>query len=597
MFKLLNSFLELLEIKRKSKFWVLMLFMVLYACIEMATVAILSSYVTLLIDFDAFIASSYFNKAVLYFDFITIEKLDLVFYLSGLALFIIIIKNITKLALVYSVSTYSSNISFDVGKYLTLGFINSPYEWYMKQKISDLALVIQWRSQVGLMVSSILNIMSDIILTVIMLLTVLYFSSNIAILVVSLIGVFGFFIFRVIKKHIDINSTILKDSLLEIHREISRAMYGFKEVKIYEMENEAVEGYSKPASNYAKANVMKDLYIPFPALMLETVGVAVLVSFVIFAMTYQSQSGAYITSSLAVVVLIMWRTLPAVGRIVNNFAKFRKVLPVVQTIEEFVQQIKSNAASSSVVLNKKNKVRVDNDFKIKDLTFNYSGGKENALSKINLSFHKGMSIGVVGPSGSGKSTLADILVGLLKATDGSLVIGNEQFSLKKLLIKLDKLSYVSQSPFFFDGTIAENISFSTDREAINFNSLEKSCSMAALDEVIENLPEGYETLIGERGIRLSGGQLQRIAIARALYRNPDIILFDESTSSLDLKSEKAIQKTINQLAGNITLIIIAHRLETVEKCDHILWINNGFIVDQGSADIILPRYRKSLQQN
>ena len=590
--KIISSFIEILEPGQRGKFWFLLFFMLLYACVEILIVGVLSGYISLIINNETFTSLPYFKKAAHYFS-ITSQK-EFLLYASFLVVVTIVLKNVSKLILEYSVNRYSSDIGADVGKYLTAGFLNMPYEWYMKQKISDLVLVIQWRSEVGMMISSLLNIIADIILTVIMFLVVVSFSTFSSLFAIGLIGLIGFLMFQFVKKRLDFNVTILRDSALAIHQSSSRTIYGFKELKIYGMEDEAVVEYTTPAKRYAKANAMKSFYLLLPTLSVETIGIALLVLYVAVVILIQGQSGSQITNQLALLVLIVWRALPAVNRIVNNFTKFRKVLPVVQTVREFVDKIRLEINKEQGA-DSKESLTLKDEIKIQNLDFYYRGSKEPALNNVDFSLEKGKSVGVVGFSGAGKSTLADMLVGLLQPVCGSLTINGQRRNLETSLIKIDKLSYVSQSPFFFDGTIAENIAFSLDQNAIDYSLLYECCDMAAIGDLLEALPQGYETVIGERGIRLSGGQLQRVAIARALYRKPDVILFDESTSSLDLKSEQAIQKTINQLAGNMTLVIIAHRLETVDNCDQIVWIDNGRIVDSGPAGVILPKYRDALQ--
>ena len=595
MRELLDSFLKLIDGKRKLRFWFLLGYMLLYSGIEVVAVAVLSGYVILLINIDGLAGLSQFQVFIDLLHLDLSNRKQLIIYAGFVVLLVVIIKNVTKLLLIYSVSMFSSNIGVDVGKYLIQGFLNMPYEWHMSQKTSDLVLVIQWRTQVGMMVYSILNMVADSILALIMLAAIFMLNVTLSMLVIGMVGMVGFFIFLVVKKRIDYNSTVLKDSNLVIHRSSSRAIYGFKEMKIYNMEQEAIDEFMLPARRYAKANALKDYYIPLPSLLIESFGIIFLVLYVTATLVFFNQSGAQITGELAMFVLIIWRTLPAVSRIVNNFTKFRKVLPVAKTVNEYVEKIFAYKKTYSFKPTTKTKPVLKKRLSLKGLDFQYEGTEKRTLDGLNFSIEKGMSLGVVGFSGSGKSTLADLLVGLLKPANGSLDIDGQKRSLEDHCIEIGNLAYVSQTPFFFDGTLAENIAFSIDNAAIDFSFLEKCCKMAALGDLLQSLPDGLKTMIGERGIRLSGGQLQRVAIARALYRRPDIILFDESTSSLDLKSEKEIQETINSLAGEITLIIIAHRLETVEKCDHIIWMDKGKILDSGPVSQILPRYRKTLR--
>lgn len=191
--------------------------------------------------------------------------------------------------------------------------------------------------------------------------------------------------------------------------------------------------------------------------------------------------------------------------------------------------------------------------------------------------------------------MVDIIIGLLEPNRGQIIIDGYELDDSKRYTWIKKLSYVPQSPYIFDGSIAENIAFGVEPSKIDRNFVLRCCEMAYMKDILNILPEGIDTIIGERGVRLSGGQRQRVAIARALYTKPELMIFDEATSSLDRKSEKAIQDTINALKGNKTLIIVAHRLKTVEKCDCLIWLEEGKVRMIDRPESVLCEYEESLK--
>ena len=219
------------------------------------------------------------------------------------------------------------------------------------------------------------------------------------------------------------------------------------------------------------------------------------------------------------------------------------------------------------------------------------------LEAVSFCVAKGETVGIVGESGAGKSTLMDLLMGLLTPTSGALCLDGQPLDDSGRRGLAEIIGYVPQFPYIYDATLAENVAFGVLRAEIDMARVEAACRQAAVHEFLVQLPEGYQTVLGERGVRLSGGQQQRVCIARALYRKPEVLIFDEATSSLDTKSEKQIQQTIMRLKGSVTMILVAHRLSTVEGCDRLVWIEDGRVRQIGSPDEVLPGYRAVLARH
>ncbi|MBU1247254.1 MAG: ABC transporter ATP-binding protein/permease, partial [Proteobacteria bacterium] len=207
--------------------------------------------------------------------------------------------------------------------------------------------------------------------------------------------------------------------------------------------------------------------------------------------------------------------------------------------------------------------------------------------------YKGQSVGIIGVSGAGKSTLMDLIIGLLPPTSGTLLLDGRELDEPSRTAWMRHVGYVSQQPYVLDATLAQNIAFGIPEDDIDPVRLRECCELSAVNEFLEVLAEGLETWLGENGSRLSGGQQQRVCIARALYPNPDLLIFDEATSSLDNKNEAFIRETIQGLKGKQTMIIVAHRLSTVELCDTVIWLENGKLHQIGAPSKIIPNYLKS----
>jgi ABC-type bacteriocin/lantibiotic exporter with double-glycine peptidase domain len=233
-----------------------------------------------------------------------------------------------------------------------------------------------------------------------------------------------------------------------------------------------------------------------------------------------------------------------------------------------------------------------NELRLEKISFRYHGASRNALSDIDLTIRRGQTIGIIGASGAGKSTLVDVIIGLLPPSTGRILLDGKEMDGPSMRAWEALIGYVPQTPYIAPASLAENVAFGLRHSDIDYDKVLQCCRLAAMGDYLHQLPDGLNTFIGERGVKLSGGQRQRVAIARALYHDPEVIIFDEATSALDSRNEESIQKTIYSLKNKQTLIIIAHRLSTVEGCDEIIWLENGKIEMTGSASKVLERYRR-----
>ena len=294
---------------------------------------------------------------------------------------------------------------------------------------------------------------------------------------------------------------------------------------------------------------------------------------------------------LAAFAMAAFRLLPSIGIISSYYNNCVFYLP---TIEEVYGNIVEAKRFEDELMHDSDLQNIDNDITVaferelalKDIVWKYPDGIENILDHISLTIKKGESVALVGPSGAGKSTLVDIILGLFKPQKGSVLIdGINILGNREVLSKI--IGYVPQSVYFLDDTVRRNVAFGIYDKEIDDEAIWKALEQAQMKTMIENLPEGLDTMVGERGIRFSGGQTQRIAIARALYTNPDILVLDEATSALDSETENAVMEAIDALKGQKTLIIIAHRLTTIKNCNKIYEISNGKVIEKNYDDLIL----------
>lgn len=361
----------------------------------------------------------------------------------------------------------------------------------------------------------------------------------------------------------------------ELSKVLLQAFQGVKEVLVMHKQKYFINEYEKKYIERQYPVIGKTVAAESPAYLIEAVCVMGLVLAVCFK-ALGAQDTTILVSQLASFAVGAFRILPSLGRISSSFNQVVFSLPNLEdAYQNFQAARKKSAESHSIELPADTEIRLMQQIEIRDVVWQYEGTEKKVLKGVNLIIKKGQSVAFIGQSGAGKTTLADIILGLLYPQQGKVLLDGEH-DIHQIPTQWSKLiAFVPQTVYLMDDTIRNNVAFGVDEKEIVDEQIWSVLEQAQLKDFVEELPDGLDTLIGERGVRFSGGQRQRIAIARALYTNPDILILDEATSALDNETETAVMEAIERLQGHKTLIIIAHRLTTVKKCDMIYEIKNG----------------------
>ena len=365
-------------------------------------------------------------------------------------------------------------------------------------------------------------------------------------------------------------------------KSISDAFGAAKEIKLGGLEKFYIQKFSDPAKNFAQTTAFSLVITMLPRFVFEAIafGGALLVLLYLMTQTGNLQTALPIIS---LYVLAGYRLLPALQQIYGSITQITFIGPSLDRLYNDIINFKP------IVINQNQDVLLLNrELNLKNISYDYSNSSRSALKNINIRIPAKSSVGLIGPSGSGKTTTVDIILGLLEAQKGTLEIDDTIISKKNLRSWQRIIGYVPQHIFLADDTIFGNIAFGVNHKDINSKAVEKASKIANLHNfIIEELPKQYKTYIGERGVKLSGGQRQRIGIARALYHNPQVLILDEATSALDNETEKAVMDAVNNLNKDITIILIAHRLNTVKNCDIVFKLEKGQLVNQGSFEELI----------
>jgi len=357
------------------------------------------------------------------------------------------------------------------------------------------------------------------------------------------------------------------------------AMSGIKDIKLHRSYDEFVNRFYSPSKKLASYGAQSNLFTTLPRFLLEIIAFGGIVAIIISLIsTTKDGDNSNIIPIISLYVMAGYRLLPAFQQIYGGITKVKYSLPAFEIIVNELS-ISNNEKVETIT---DSSLLFKDKLQINDLSFSYDNSNLKVLDKLNLTIYPYTTVGIVGPTGSGKTTLIDVLLGLLSPESGFISLDGVDINKQNISSWQKNIGYVPQSIYLTDDTIEANIAFAKSGNEVNTEKAKEAAKMANLHEFIMTLPEQYKSFVGERGVRLSGGQRQRIGIARALYHDPKVLVLDEATSSLDGITENAIMDAIHNLTHKKTIIIIAHRLSTVEECDIIHFISNGHIIDSGS---------------
>ena len=512
------------------------------------------------------------------------DNQQFLFALGVLVFVLLIISLIFKAFTTYFQTRFVQMREYSIGKRLVEGYLQQPYSWFLNQNSADLGKTIL--SEVAQVISGGIKPLIDLIaksmITIALIVLLIIANPKLALIIsVSLSLVYGF-IFFFIRSYLNkIGEKRLKNNQLRF-KTVSEAFGAAKEIKVGGLEQTFINSFSNSAQILAQTQAISSILSQLPRFFLEAIAFGGTMLIILYMMKL---TGSFnnILPIISLYVFAGYRLIPALQQIYSSFTRLTFVGPSLNKLYHDMNKLKPVEQNQNEGVLKLNKSIV-----LKNISYDYPNASRTALKDINLIIPVKSTVGLVGTTGSGKTTTVDIILGLLEAQKGTLEIDGKIITKKNLRSWQRSIGYVPQHIYLADDTVEANIAFGTNNKDISQEGVEKAAKIANLHEfIIEELPKKYQTTIGERGVRLSGGQRQRIGIARALYHNPQVLILDEATSALDNQTEKAVMDAVNNLSKNITTILIAHRLKTVENCDIIFKLEKGRLIDQGKFNEII----------
>lgn len=569
MKKILKKLDILLDNKQKRTMLLLVFFMLIGAALELLGVGLVYQAAGIITDPDilensktlAGVYGALHMEDMAEFTMFIMGALVAVFALKNAYLFF---QNKLQFKFVYS-------NQFATSRRMMINFMQRPYEYYLNADTSVIQRSIT--SDVNNMYGLILNLLqlvSEMIvfvfLTVYCLTMDVVMTGTVAALLIVVLVIIKWILKPIMRKAGEEN----QDFYSGLYKWIDQSVMGIKEIKVANKESYFINEYCKCGAGYVNAVQRYNLYNATPRLLIETVAIAGMILY----MMLRIANGTPVTEimpQLTTLAVAAMRLIPSANRINNYLTSIAYFEPFFMGVTDNLQEeIRDESVNYDEEAYRKKKdvekLPVKKEILLKGITYKYPNSDVLIFDRATMQIPVGKSVGIVGTSGAGKTTAVDIMLGLLRLQSGEILADGVEVR-EHYESWLKNIGYIPQTIFMIDSTIRKNVAFGCADEDIDDEKVWMALKEAQLDEFVRGLPEGLDTGIGERGIRLSGGQRQRIGIARALFEDPEVLVLDEATSALDNDTEAAIMESINHLHGRKTLIIIAHRLQTIEKCD------------------------------
>jgi len=575
MLKILKKINVLMDRKQKGAMARLLLMMVLSAGLETGAVMVVMAVVQLIIDPETLEQGNTYQIICDLFHLQDTVQFSVLAILFLIALYIA--KNVFQFILQKNLYRFVYTNQFKTASSLMKNFVRREYEYYLNAETSVIQRSITADvSNMYALIMAVLQIASEAIVAVFLVIALAIEDPVMTVVIAVLLLVTLIVIKNIIKPIMNRTGRENQDYGASMFAWISQTVHGIKEIKVAGREQYFVNEYCKVGEGYVKAMERFSLFNNTPKLLIETVCIAGLLGYIMVLIVMGVDVSGMVSLFAAFGIAAM-RLLPAASRINNQMTSMAFNEPFFFNVSDnLVEETDDAHTDISYAVVAKEKLPVTREVKLCDITYHYPNSDKLIFDHATVSFPIGKSIGIVGTSGAGKTTIIDILLGLLKLQGGK-VLADDVDIQEHYREWLANVGYIPQMIFLLDADIRKNVAFGIPEEEIDEEKLWYALKEAQLDEFVKTLPEGVRTGIGERGIRLSGGQRQRIGIARALYNDPEVMILDEATSALDNDTEAAIMESINRLHGKKTLIIIAHRLQTIEKCDMVFRVEDGVV--------------------
>jgi ABC-type multidrug transport system fused ATPase/permease subunit len=575
----------LLDARERRNFWWLAVIMLLVAAAEIGGFSAVLLLLNVISAPEKIQTVSALSFVYTRFDFtspfefqIALALVVLGVVISGLAI---------KAAGTNATIRFSAMRNCTISTRLLSAYLRHPYPWFLQRNSAELEknILNEVDGLIERVIAPSLRLVSNSILAISILGFLLIVDPLVTLFCGGVLGLVYALIYLRIRGQMVRVGNDMKDALEARYLVTKEATGGIKDVKVMGLEEVYVQSYSAEAHRSAKAMARMRLVAEIPRFILEAITFGTLVLLILLLLFRNGGNVTEIVPTLGVIALATMRLLPSVQQIYSGMVTIRSARPVLDAI---VADFAASPPPSPTPATQSPPMPLERELALEGVSFAYDGTDKPTLHEVNLTIPARTTIGIVGGTGAGKTTLVDLILGLLSPDAGTIRVDGTALTAANRRSWQASIAYVPQTIFLTDDTIAANIAFGVPKAEINREAVERAAKVAALhDFILSDLPGGYDTRVGERGVRLSGGQRQRIGIARAMYRDPTLLIMDEATSALDNITEREVMEAVQRIRADKTIILIAHRLSTVRRCDTIFLMERGRLRAEGSYDALL----------
>ena len=557
----------------KVKIFILMVVVIIGSFLELLSVSIFSPFIELIMSPESLQESKVMLFIYGMLSFSSIEYF--LAMIAGMIILIYILKNIYIIIEKNSIYRFSYRIQRNISTDLLKAYMKEPYTFHLNKNISVLQRSMQEDTdQFAKGIIHMMEMVAEVCVCVAIGIYLYIVSKSITIIIVGLLILCLVFFSYISRRYSTRWGREGQKYKSKIYQWMNQSLGGIKEIKVLNREKNFIKRYDEYFGKYVRVLRLNRLIGVVPKYIIEMVCMTGLLLAIIFKIFFGQKDLVEFVPQLAVFAVAAFRLLPSVGKINEHLSAVLYAKPSLDLIYDDLKEIEELG-----------EIDEDSDYswkfqhrvELKKISYAYPDGDMNVLENVSLIIEKGKTIAFIGSSGAGKSTLVDILLGLLKPQYGK-IYSDGMDIFKNLPTWQKEIGYIPQSIYLSDDTIKNNVAFGVDEKDIDEQAVILALIQAQLYDFVEGLPEGLNSYVGDRGVRLSGGQRQRIGIARALYHDPQILVLDEATSALDNDTESAVMEAIDNLQGQKTIIIIAHRLTTIRNVDIIYEVSNGKVI-------------------
>jgi len=557
--------------RRHQQFYFLSLLMIVASLFEVVSIGAILPFLGAITEPEIIYQHPYMRPFI---DFFNIKNADELL-LPTTVIFITsaIVAGTIRLLLLFCLTKLSFATGHDLSIDIYSRTLHQNYEVHVRRNSSEVinGIISKTGTVISGIISPILTLISSLLMMVMTLYVLFLIDAKIAFSAISGFVVIYFFIVQLSKRKLKENSYIVANESTNMIKALQEGLGGIRDVLINGSQQFYTQLYRNADLPLRRALASNVVINGSPRYLVESIGM-VLVAILAYSMSFRDGGLDMVIPVLGALALGAQRLLPTLQQAYSSYSTIRASY---SSFADVLKLLDQPMPKTSIRLSSKQEFNFENEIKIENLSFRYEANSSWVLKDVSMIIPKGSRIGFIGETGSGKSTLLDIIMGLLPETEGAIKIDSNLINENNRILWQKHIAHVPQNIFLSDSSIEENIAFGVAKKNIDKEKVRKAAKQAQISQLINSWKEGYDTNIGERGVRLSGGQRQRIAIARALYLNADVLIFDEATSALDTDTEKSVMNSIEALDRKITILIIAHRLSTLDGCDQILELKNG----------------------